>query len=219
MDQSPYEFPEVKAHNDAMAYLQENLPRVHEVRYQALHTTRDSNQATKDRIDIIRILTLHNILDNFREDPSHYLEPPLRQSNAILIPEIAGTLQELITLSHRIFSNILPFQIVETWIQAALRFPGNQTVTLQQTQADWAFIDVELRATSERFTSLGEYQRLTPRYDMPPRTTVPHNGKQLAGWTDCSYDPQRGKAAVLRSLELHHAGRQILTSGQYLPPQ
>ncbi len=219
MEPSPYDIPEVKAHNAAMAYLQNQLPQLHAARYRDLQMELDTTRVPQLRTDIVRILNLHNILDRFRDDPSHYLTPLLHESNAIQIPEISGTIQELSILSDRIFRRIYSNELVETWIQATLSSPGKQTITLQQAQEDWASVDDELRAISPTFKAAGSYHQLKPQYKMPKRITVPFQGRKLAGWADCTYDPQRGKAAVLKAIQLYEAGGQIIHSGQYLAPR
>ena len=218
MEPSPYNIPEVEAHNTAMAYLQNQLPQLHAARYRELQVEPDTTRVPQLRTDIVRILNLHNILDRFRDDPSHYLTPLLRESNAIQIPEISGTIQELSILSDRIFQHIYSNGLVETWIQASLSSPGKQTITLQQAQKDWASVDDELRTISPTFKDAGSYQQLAPQHEMPKRITVPFQGRNLAGWTDCTYDPQRGKAAVLKAIQLHEAGGQIIQSRRYLAP-
>ena len=219
MEPDPYAIPEVKAHNEAMAYLQNQLPQMLDVRHRKLKVAKHSTQACELRTDIIRILTLHNTLDQFREDPSNYMTQLLRESNAIQIPEISGTIQELSILSDRIFQHIYSNGLVETWIQATLSSPGKQTITLQQAQEDWASVDAELRTISPTFKDAGSYHQLKPQYKMPKRITVPFQGRKLAGWADCTYDPQRGKAAVLKAIQLYEAGGQIIHSGQYLAPR
>ena len=218
METSPYDIPEVKAHNEAMGYLQNQLPQLHAARYRDLQLERDTTRVPQLRTDIVRILNLQNILDRFRDDPSHYLTPLLRESNAIQIPEISGTIQELSILSDRIFQHIYSNILVETWIQATLSSPGKQTITLQQAQEDWASVDDELRTISPTFNDAGSYHQLAPQHKMPKRITVPFQGRKLAGWTDCTYDPQRGKAAVLKAIQLHEAGGQIIQSREYLSP-
>lgn len=215
---NPYDFPEIIRHNELLLALEARLPEIFADRSRKLAATGNRDATALHRVDIIRVLTLHNDIDRFRDDPEHFFAVDLRKSHADLCPELAGAMQELTDLTNRIFAKPHPDEYATIWINQSLTFPGPTNLTLQQAAQDWEEIqdNIDLLALNRNDFLRSTLDHKTPA---PPRGAIQSGKSRLVGWLQCQYTPQRGTDAVMYAINLHQAGRAIIGSGNYQRPE
>ena len=206
--------PAVIQHYQLAYSINFDLPDLIRKRYQTYSQPQDQRGKDRAITELIRALSLQQALEGFLDKPNDRL--PNRLSNAVNDPDFGNRVLHLMELTADLVGRPDARTVGIAWFHAAVTYPGDQQVSLQQVMKDWhqAFLNIKQDPPWPGWAKR-EYMANITHNDLPPRTDVRVASKYLKGWADCVYDPEQGMKAAMEMLARRYAGDQITHAGLY----